>query len=189
VPSGSADLDAIWRVRHPGLFAEQTLDFAGVGYGHLSLRFTLAVPPDDLVSNVRVIGLNHGRVVVCTNDLGWRFLPGGTREPDEDVHRTAERELLEEAGAVFTSRITTFGAFQVHNSADPYRPHLPHPTSYWLYVSAGVEVRHPPTNPADGENVVDVLQLPPTQAVDYLAEFDDAVMAAVLRLFLDVRAA
>lgn len=100
VTSGSADLDATWRARHPGLFADQTLDFAGVGYGHLSLRFTLDAKPDDMVSNVRVIGLNQKRVLVCTNDLGWRFLPGGTREPNEDVQHTAERELLEEAGSV-----------------------------------------------------------------------------------------
>ncbi|MBA3529352.1 MAG: NUDIX domain-containing protein [Propionibacteriaceae bacterium] len=182
---GHPNPDAIWRPRYPRLFETRTLDFAGVGYGHLSLSFTLSAPPDDLVSNVRVIGLNQGRVVVCSNDLGWRFLPGGTREPGEQVRHTAERELLEEAGAVFSGPMTKVGAFKVHNSADPYRPHLPHPDSYWLYVTADVEIRQPPTNPADGEYVTEVLELPPVQAIEYLAPFD-VIMTDTLRLFFEI---
>lgn len=73
-------------------------------------------------------------------------------------------------------------AFKVHNSNDPYQPHLPHPLSYWLYVTAEVEIRQPPTNPADGEKVTEVLELPLAGAIDYLAHFD-AVMADTLRLF------
>lgn len=101
---GHPDPEATWRLRFPGLFETRTHDFAGVGYGHLSLSFTLSTPPNDLISNVRVIGLNQGRVVVCSNDLGWRFLPGGTREPGEQVQDTAERELLEEAAPCSAGR-------------------------------------------------------------------------------------
>jgi len=175
----------VWRPRFPELFGSRTHDFAGVGFGHLSLRFTLSTPPDALVSNVRVIGLRRGRIVLCSNDLGWRFLPGGTREPGERVQDTAERELLEEAGAVLRGPMTTVGAFKVHNAAAPYRPHLPHPDSYWLYVTAEVEIRQPPTNPASGEHVTDVLELPPGEAIAYLGQFDN-VMADTLRLFVEM---
>lgn len=54
--------------------------------------------------------------------------------------------------------------------------HLPHLDLYWLYVFAEVEVRQPPTNPAGAE------QLPPNQAVGYLAPF----MADTLRLVLEM---
>jgi 8-oxo-dGTP diphosphatase len=180
------DPDAAWSSRFPQLFAARSFDFAGVGHPHLRLRFSLSTPPDELVSNVRIIGLHRGHVLVCANDQGWRFLPGGTREPGEPVEQTAGRELMEEAGAVLRSPISTVGAFEVHNSAGPYRPHLPHPDSYWLYVSADVEVRHPPTNPPDAEQVTEVLELPPSRAVDYLAPFDRR-MADTLRLFLEIR--
>ena len=39
-----------------------------------------------------------GEVVVCRSVEEWRFLPGGTREPDEPVRDLVDRELREEAG-------------------------------------------------------------------------------------------
>jgi hypothetical protein len=45
---------------------------------------------------------------------------------------------------------------------------------------ADVRVVGTPTNPADGEAVVEVLALPPTEAADYL-EIGDPVHADVLR--------
>jgi hypothetical protein len=39
-----------------------------------------------------------------------------------------------------------------------------------------------PTNPADGETVTDVRTLPPAEAVDYLADFDNGPLTDVLRL-------
>ena len=60
--------DSVWQARFPSLFNSQSLDFAGVGYRHLSMAFTLETPPDDLVGNVRVIGHSQGRLVVCSND-------------------------------------------------------------------------------------------------------------------------
>lgn len=54
----------------------------------------------------------------------------------------------------------------------PYRPHLPHPRAYWAYAIADVHVVGAPTNPADGETVVEVLALPPAAAAECLQEHD-----------------
>lgn len=44
----------------------------------------------------------------------------------------------------------------ISDAALPYRPHLPHPEKAWLWGWADVEVVGPPTNPDDGEQVVEV---------------------------------
>jgi len=62
----------------------------------------------------------------------------------------------------------------------PYRPHLPHPRAYWAYFIADVRVVGAPTNPVDGETVVEVLTLPPAAAADYIEEHDP-IHADVLR--------
>ena len=118
--------------------------------------------------------------------MGWRFLPGGTREPGEHPRGLPNVSCLRKQEQCSRGPITTFGAFNVHNSAEPYRPHLPHPDSYWLYVSGEVEVLQPPTNPPDGEKVTEVLQLPPADAIEYLEAGKEKTMAAVLRLFLEI---
>lgn len=165
-----------WAERFPDLIG------ASVSLYQLTLRFLLQPPADPLVSNVRIIGRSEGGIVVCRNDLGWRFLPGGTREPGESIPETAERELLEEAGAHITGPLEWLGAFEVTNpDPEPYRPHLPHPVSYWLYVLADITITRAPTNPTDGENVTEVHLLPPDDAATYLDDFDSP-MAAVLRL-------
>ena len=53
-----------------------------------------------------------------------------------------------------------------------YRPHLPHPRTYWGYAVTEAEVIGPPTNPPDGEHVVEVLMFPPARAADYIADHD-----------------
>ncbi|TWD80514.1 8-oxo-dGTP diphosphatase [Kribbella amoyensis] len=167
-----------WAERFPELYAP--------GYwawGELDVQFGTEQPPDELISNVHVVARSEGGVVVCRNDLGWRFLPGGTREPDEPILQTARRELLEEAGATLLSDPIWLGAHRAdHRRPEPYRPHLPHPVSYWATVVADVAVDAEPGNPEDGEQVVEVLVLPPDEAVTYLAAHPDGVMAETLRL-------
>jgi 8-oxo-dGTP diphosphatase len=169
-----------WAERFPALFAPAVWE-----WGDLDVRYSMEEPPDELISNIHVIGRTDGGIVVCGNDLGWRFLPGGTRELHEPIEETARRELLEEAGARIVGPLTWLGAHRAdHRRPAPYRPHLPHPVSYWLNAVADVVVDQPPTNPPDGEQVVEVLVLPPDEAITYLDAHDgnDGVMGNIVRL-------
>lgn len=68
-----------------------------------------------------------------------------------------------------------------HRGPEPYRPHLPHPRSFWAYVATDVVLEHAPANPADGEQVVEVAVLPVAAAVAFLTP-SDPIHADVLRL-------
>jgi 8-oxo-dGTP diphosphatase len=103
------------------------------------------------------------------------------REPGESLSDLARRELEEEAGAALLGEPRYFAAHIADsNRQHPYRPHLPHPRAYWAWATAAVEIVEAPTNPPDGETVVEVLTLPPAEAADYL-EVHDRVHADVLR--------
>jgi 8-oxo-dGTP diphosphatase len=176
-----------WAAEYPELFTPSSFAWGGLGDHRLEIEFTLEEPPDALVANVKVIGRTSTGIVVCGTDQGWRMLPGGTREPGETIAETASRELYEEAGGVITGPLTWVGAFRVDAlKTEPYRPHLPYPISYWLYVAVDVELRARPTNPADGENVTSVVTLPATDAIEYLAGFDDGPLTSILRLAVDM---
>jgi len=153
-----------------------------VDYADCHTRYTTEVVPQELVSRLHLVAVTPDRkVVVCRSEQGWRFLPGGTREPGESLHDLARRELMEEAGAVLLGGPEYVSAHVATSRRDtPYRPHLPHPRAYWAYSMARVRIIGPPTNPPDGERVVEVLALPPAEAVTYLAGVDP-VHANVLR--------
>lgn len=152
-----------------------------VGYASCDVRYTTDPPPEELVSRLHLVAVTPvGEVVVSRSIQGWRFLPGGTREPGESLLELARRELVEEAGARLIADPTPFSAFVADSrTAEPYRPHLPHPRAYWLHAVAQVEVMGPPSNPDDGEHVTEVLQLAPGEAVEYIAEHD-TIHAGVL---------
>jgi 8-oxo-dGTP diphosphatase len=166
-----------WHVRFPDLFRESYVDYADC-----RVRYTTEPVPKDLVSRLHLVAVTaEGKVVVCRSEQGGRFLPGGTREPDESLPDLAGRELMEEAGAVLDGELRYFAAHVADSRQDkPYRPHLPHPRAYWAYASAHVRIVCEPTNPEYGETVVEVLTLPPTAAAQYIAEHDP-IHADVLR--------
>jgi 8-oxo-dGTP diphosphatase len=144
--------DSAAAARFPLLFAPQRWEWGG-----LDARFSTAPPPPELVTNIHVIGYCDGGVVLCRTERDRWFLPGGTRERDESIEDCAARELLEEAGAQITGPLRWIGAhYSVTDLPEPYRPWQPHPEKAWLWCAADVTLVSQPTNPPDGEQVVEV---------------------------------
>lgn len=166
-----------WAAEFPALFEPWQVPYAPV-----VAQFETDRPVDALISRIHVVARTEGGVVVCRSANGWRFLPGGTREPGETVEQTVDRELVEEAGARRTGSLTWIGAHRAdHRGPQPYRPHLPHPLAFWAYAATDVVIEQAPTNPADGEDVVEVTALPVAEAVAFLTP-NDPIHADVLRL-------
>ena len=158
-----------------------------VAYANVDLAFTVDPPEVDDISRAHVVAVTaDGDVVVCRSVEGWRFLPGGTREPGESVRDLIGRELREEAGCASSGEPVFLGRYvATSRNPAPYRPHLPHPVASWAFYVSPVERVGEPLNPPDGETVVEVLALPPDDAAAWLGEHDsvhaDVVLLAVER--------
>ena len=170
--------DAVWASRFPDLYAAATVEYANV-----DLAFTISPPEVDDVSRAHAVAVTEdGDVVVCRSVEDWRFLPGGTREPDETVPHLVARELREEAGCEPTGALTYLGRYvAASRNPAPYRRHLPHPVASWAFFAVPARLVGEPLNPPDGEQVVEVRTLPPAEAADWLGEHDP-VHADVVRL-------
>ena len=162
--------DSGWAARFPGLWG---LDHQP--YANADLSFRLGPPGDALVTRLHLVARRSDRsVVVCRSAEGWRFLPGGRREAGEVLVDLAARELREEAGCTLLGGIEVFAHQAVRSrNPRPNQPHFPHPDSAWAFATARVEVTGPPTNPPDGEAVVEVLNLPVDQAAAWLRVHED----------------
>jgi 8-oxo-dGTP diphosphatase len=138
--------------RFPLLFAPRRVEWAGVDG-----TFTREAPDPVLVTKIHLVPFVGEHIVVCRDsDDGW-FLPGGTLEAEESVEHCAARELLEEAGARLAGPLHHVGTLVcVSDQPFPYRPWQSHPRQAWIWSTADVVVDSAPTNPADGEDVVEV---------------------------------
>lgn len=176
-----------WAERYPELFRPRF-----EAYANADLEFRLGEPPDEQVARLHAVALDPaGLVVVCRSVEEWRFLPGGRREPGETLAELCRRELREEAGCTVLGDPSPVFAYQraTSRNLEPYRAHVTtHPVSAWAYVVAHVEVTGPPTNPADGETVVDVRSLPATEAAAWVRVHDqehaDVILLAEAMGFL-----
>jgi 8-oxo-dGTP diphosphatase len=167
-----------WAARFPVLFRPRF-----EVYANADLELRLGAPQDQQVARLHVVALDpDGFVVVCRSVEEWRFLPGGRREPGETVAELARRELREEAGCALLGDPGPVFAHQraTSRNAAPHQPHFTHPVSAWAYAVAHVEPTGPPTNPVDGESVVEVRRLPVTEAADWLRVHDEEHADVVL---------
>ncbi|WP_420813808.1 NUDIX domain-containing protein [Phytoactinopolyspora endophytica] len=168
--------------RYPLLFAPQRWEWAG-----FDGSFSTSSPAAELVTNVHVVALVRDRIVVCQDDRGVWFLPGGTREPGESIEDCAARELEEEAGARLESPLLWVGAHHgVSDRPAPYRPHQPHPEKAWLWCTADVSLHSAPTSPTDGEQVVDVRAVEAAEAQRLLLT-DDRWLPELVSLAMEIR--
>ncbi|HEX5291032.1 MAG TPA: NUDIX domain-containing protein [Streptosporangiaceae bacterium] len=148
------------RERFPLLYAPQRWEWGG-----MDAAFSAEPPPDELVTNIHVIGFAGAQIVVCREERGRWFLPGGTREEGESIADCVARELREEAGARLAGPLRWLGAHRcVSDRPVPYRPWQPHPVKAWLWCTAEVVIDSAPTCPPDGEQVVEVRAVDPAEA-------------------------
>jgi 8-oxo-dGTP diphosphatase len=160
-----ASADAEYRDRYPRLYAPQRWEWAG-----FDAEFSTVVTEPRIVTNVHVVGFVGDRIVLCRSATEKWFLPGGTLEAGESVEDGLARELREEAGARLTGPLCWLGAHQgITDHSTPYRPWQPHPHKAWLWCAADVVVDSEPTNPEDGEHVVEVRAVTVAQARELLA--------------------
>ncbi|SDS70480.1 NUDIX hydrolase [Microlunatus soli] len=171
--------EGAWPVQFPDLFRPMYVDYADT-----DVTFSVdPSPQDELISRIHCVAVDpQDRVIVCRSVQEWRFLPGGTREPGESISETVTRELLEEAGAKTTGEPMIFAShISRSRRPEPYRPHQPHPLSHWAFAVVRAEVIQPPTNPADGEEVIEVRSMAAPAAADWLT-VHDPVTADIVRL-------
>ncbi|MFE7189906.1 NUDIX domain-containing protein [Kitasatospora sp. NPDC057541] len=176
----AAELAALF----PTLHAPQYWD-----WGRYDAQFSTVLPPDELVTNIHLVGFTDGgRVVLCRDERDHWFLPGGTRESGESVASCLVRELREEAGARLLGEPVWLGAHRcVTDDPVPYRPWQPHPEKAWLWGWAEVAVDSVPTNPDDGEQVVEVRAAEPTEAQRLLLTGRDAWWGELIELAVELR--
>jgi 8-oxo-dGTP diphosphatase len=163
--------------------------FTTVRYGPVEAVFVPGneLPPQHLIGNVNIVPFVGEDAVVLRVASGYPEIPGGTREPGESYFDALHRELREEAGADLVTW-TLLGAYRCHSVAsEPYRPHLPHPDFYRVVGFGEIALVGQPTNPAGGEEVVEVSIMSVDAAEHLFREWQRPDIAALYSLVAKCR--
>ncbi len=147
-------------------------------WGPVKTIFEPVEPLAELISNVNIVPFDESGWLIIRQQIGWGIV-GGTLEPGETYVETLTRELMEEAGCELVN-FDILGALRMEFLTErPYRPHLPFPISYRLLVVGEVRRVARPTNPEDGENILEVATFPLEEACQRLGKRpDDGVLLA-----------
>ncbi|MEJ7901874.1 MAG: NUDIX domain-containing protein [Thermomicrobiales bacterium] len=122
------------------------------------------VPDRATIQSVNVVPFIGDRCVVVEVAGGRLTLPGGTRELGESLLKTAQRKLVEEAGATITS-LLPLGFWTCHSAnAEPWRPFFTHPDYIRLILAGEVELTNRLANPDGGEQIARVSVLDVAEA-------------------------
>lgn len=137
---------------------------------YVQFKLLSAEVDDAMIANVCVVSFVGAQVVLTHMDTNHWNHAGGTRKPGEAIIETARRELMAAAGAELLS-FHPFGLFESRSLADkPYRPHIPHPVRFGLIGYGDVAVTGRPTNPPDGETVMEIRQVELAEAKRFSIE-------------------
>jgi 8-oxo-dGTP pyrophosphatase MutT (NUDIX family) len=142
----------------------------------LAAYLTTELPPLDYITSARAVVVADGRCAVLRNVDGTHILPGGRRHPEESLHETLCRELLEETGCSITSS-QPVGLLHFHHlTAQPADYPYPYPD----FVHAVSAVRGVPNDAFTGDP--DRYET----SIEFLtpAELDNVQLPAYQRLLL-----
>lgn len=154
--------------QYPNLFNEQVWP-----WGPVKTIFEQSIPSVELVSNINIVPFAATGWLIVRQEIGWGIV-GGTLAPEEHYLTTLKRELLEEAGCALLN-FKLFGALRMAFLTErPYRPHLPFPISYRLLGVGQVQQITAPSNPEDGEHILEVGTFSLQEACQKLAQRPDA---------------
>ncbi len=164
--------------------------FAPVRWGVVRVSgfvVTATIPDKAMIQSVNIVPFIGNRCVVVEEEDGRLTLPGGTRESDESLLATVQREAVEEAGAELDS-IAPLGYWTCHSErSTPWRVHLAHPDYLRLVLIADVRLIQPPTNPVDGEQIARVSVLEVGEAVSRFTAVGQAELADLYAIAADLR--
>ena len=145
----------------------RTLSTGGTWKAGVDWRFEAWIgdPPPDEVAGVELVPFVGDDCVVARLANGRIMRPGGTAEVLEHWVVTAKRELAEETGGKLLT-LHPFGIFRCRWRKRPewLDAHHPYPDYVRVIAWCDAVLVGPPGNPADAEQVTDVLTVPPSDA-------------------------
>jgi ADP-ribose pyrophosphatase YjhB (NUDIX family) len=93
-------------------------------------------PPENLVTSVRAVVTEGGKVLTLRNPGGVHALPGGRRRAGETVEETLRREVMEESGYLIETPRPLGAVHLCHLAPKPSGYPYPYPDFLWLVFTA-----------------------------------------------------
>lgn len=106
---------------------------------NIYLHLNSNIPDEELVSSVLCFVFNKNRELLFVQEHGKLNIPGGKTESGESVHKTAYREVLEEA-YIKIKNIRTIAYEEYKATGEkPVNYNRPFPITYLAYVTATID--------------------------------------------------